>query len=133
MSVTRNIIRSTQYANGATISSSYTLTGLEEYNLSALVPASATTQYEYAFTDTDVVAFSAIAQAAGLTLKWNSSGSPVSPMVLPAGVSADWDSTKYGINNTIFPNPFQANVTTLYVTNSQAVAIQLDISTMLSA
>ena len=132
MAVTRAISSSTQYSNGATITSSYTLTGVEENNLSALVPASATTQYEFAFTYTNLLAFSAIAQAAGLTLKWNSSGSPVSPMLLAAGVAASWDSQEYLINNTIWQNPFSANVTTLYVTNSSTSAVQLDISALLS-
>src|ERR1700735_5048270 len=106
MSVTRAIIQTTQYANGSSIPSTYTLTGAEEYNLSALVPASATTQYEFALSPTDLTAFSALAQAAGLTLKWNSSGSPFAPMVLPAGVALDWNTSKYGANSAIWPNPF---------------------------
>lgn len=134
MSVTRNIIRSTQYANGATIQSAYTLTGAEEYNLSALVPPSATTQYEFALAPADMTAFSAIAQAAGLTLKWNSSGSPFVPMVLGNQVSADWDTSKLAINATLYANPFGSTaITTLFVTNAQSTAIQLDISVMLSA
>lgn len=129
----RNLIGSTQYANGATLQSIYTLTGSAEIDLSVLVPASATTQYaDLVFAHANVVAFAALAQATGLTLKWNSSGSPVDTMVLPAGVSTAWDTEQLGINATQHPNPFTVDITTLFVTNSTTSAIQLDVSILLS-
>lgn len=133
MSANRNILRSTQYEGGSTLPSAYSLSGGTEINLSELVPASATTQYtSMVFAHANVVAWSALAAATGLTLKWNSSGSPVDTMVLPGGVSADWDTEKLGISATQFPNPFTVDITTLFVTNSTTSAIQLDLSILLA-
>jgi hypothetical protein len=133
MAANAPITRTAQYANGSSLTSSYTLNGSTAIQISAEAPASTTTQYECVFNYADLVAFSALAQSAGLTLKWNSSGSPVSPMILPANISADWDSSKYTINSTAYPNPFgTTNVTTLYVTNSTSSPIQFDITILLS-
>ena len=55
----------------------------------------------------------------GMTLKFNSSGSPVPQIVLQPGSPFEWNSS-----DAYFSNPFTANITTCYVSCTPSSRLQ---------
>ena len=116
MAVTRIITKTSQGANGGTLTATFTLTANEEVNLSQLVPLNSTNQeYDIVFAHSNIQAVYILADQ-NCTLKFNSTGSPAPNLAVAANIPVTWDTTAYTQNNTLFPNPFTADVTKVYVT-----------------
>lgn len=124
--VTRNVIISDQGANGQLLSSTYQIPGNDENNLSQLVPIGTNTEYalEFAYAAVQSVDF---ISTVNMTLKFNSTGSPAPEIVLVAGELIHWDVGMFAANNTLFPNPFTANVTAVYCTNTAAGTLNISV------
>jgi hypothetical protein len=113
-------------SNGASaLTSSYQITGNEKANFDQLVPVGTNTEYTYEFTHSNLQSVTMYSQN-GCTLKFNSSGSPVPQIVLEAGQILHWDIEAYAANSTLFPNPFTADVTAVYVTATVAGTVQIN-------
>ena len=127
MAVTRVITKTSQGANGATLTSTFTLSANEEVNLSQLVPANSTNQeYDMVFAHTNIQSVYILADQA-CTLKFNSSGSPAPQIALVASIPLEWDTTMYAQNSTSFPNPFTADVTKMFVTCTAATNLSISV------
>jgi hypothetical protein len=124
--VTRTVTLTSQGANGQTITSTYIVEGNDENNLSQLVPIGTNTEYAMEFADTAVQSVDFVSTVA-MTLKFNSSGSPVPDIVLIAGQLLHWDVNMFASNNTLFPNPFTANVTAVYCTCTTAGNLNISV------
>lgn len=112
MSLTHTVSQSYAGGSGLLIATSQVLTGSTEQDISVSATAGWTNhQITCAFAHSSLQAFIAYCDQA-VTLDFNSTGSPAPQIVLAAGVPYIWYS------GCGFANPFSADVTTLYVTNS---------------
>ena len=115
--VTRTIGITSQGANGQTLSSQYIVTGNEEVNLSQTVPIGTNTEYDIVVSPYANIQCVDIISTVAMTLKFNSSGSPVPQIVLAACEMCHWDVSEYAQNNTKFPAIFTADLSKVYCTN----------------
>jgi hypothetical protein len=113
--VTRNITKTSQGANGATLTTTYQVLGNAEYNAAVTTGTETNTELTMVFAHANVQAvFIEWLPTNGTdtcTLKWNSSGSPAPAMSLHNEIPLEWDVNMFAQDNAAFPNPFTADVT----------------------
>lgn len=98
-----------------------TVSGDAEAKIDMTMPASQTNiLYNIAFTYANIKSF-ALYCAAACTVKTNSSGAPDNTIAIPAGYNICWDTS------SIFANPFTADVTKIYVTNTAEAAFEFKV------
>lgn len=124
--VTRTVTVSSQGANGLPLSTTYELTGNAEFNFSESLAIGTNIQFSAAFKHANVLCMD-ITASSNMTVDFNSTGSPAPSISTGPTAPAHWDVNQYGVNNTYWPNPFTADITTFYVTNAAAGTLNISI------
>lgn len=108
------------------LSSNYEINGNEKANFAQLVPIGSATHYAMEFAHAGVQCVDIISDQT-MELNFNSNGSPVPALALTAGQIVHWDVEEFAVNPTFFPNPFTADVTGFYCTNSVAANLSINV------
>ena len=129
--VTRTITITSQGANGQTLTTQYEITGNEEVNFSENLAIGTQVEYTFPIPAYATVQSVDITASSACLIDFNSTGAPVPALNVSPTQPAHWDVNQYAVNNTLWPNPFTAPVTVMYLTNA-AVCV-LNISVLLLA
>jgi hypothetical protein len=122
MAVFTHTLGTTYHTDAGTIATTTDVyTGDAENDLEEVVPASTTNkQYLMAIDVSKIVSMVIFANGA-LTLKTNSTSSPIDTVVLVANKVVVWNT------DSVMANPLTADVTTLYATNAAVTPVTLKI------